>query len=261
MRVQFLRDTACPYLPELPAGTLVLYRDGFGYGIPDIKGAEYMEFRAYKARYTALTPPFIVVVGLNRIITPSNRCEMVNEYLQTMTKSIPKICLDTKPFIGEPWRLWYHYSISNVGKFNVPHSYAFETEWKKWFYRDQNDCRLSGPNIRLLLADTISDLDCLTTKFELYEMNADDDAWYQAAKDDVFARYATPKLLINSLLSLANRRYGIKISYDSFLGNGVVSAPNLGVYRFVIEESERRMKIYNEVIRYGRESLSRAKHA
>jgi hypothetical protein len=261
MRVQFLRDTAKARLPELPKGTLVLYREGFGYGLPEIPDAEYMEWRDYKARYTALEPPFVVVVGLNRIITPSNRCDMVNEYLQTMTPNLPKICLDTAPFIGEPWRLWFHYSIADAGRFGVTYSYAIETEWKHWFERDVPDCRLSGSNIRLLLTDTYSDLDRLTTRFEFVEPSADEQDWYKAAKEQVFEKHSTPKMLVNSLLAMANKRFGLKIGYESYRENRRIEIPDVGVYRFVADEAMRRMKIYNEVVKYGTESLHTAERA
>ena len=84
MKVQFLKDTASARI-QAPPNSLVLFRDGFSYGLPPVDGAEYMEFLEYRTKYQALDPALIVVVGLNRIITPSNRCDMVNEYLQTMT--------------------------------------------------------------------------------------------------------------------------------------------------------------------------------
>jgi len=255
MKVQFLKDTSKARLTELPPGTLIIYRDGFGYRIPQVQGMEYIEFLAYRNRYMLFNPPAIVVIGLNRIITPSNRCDMVNEYLQTMTPNIPKVCIDTAPFIGEPWRLWFHYSIAGCGRFNVNYSYAIETEWKKWFYREVPDCRLSRANIRLFLSDTISDLEPLRSSFELVEITSHHEEWYRKAKDHVFAKYDTPKLLVNNLLKLSNDHFGMDVSYDSYLENRAMRLPDVGVYRFMAEENERRMGIYNEVISYGIENL------
>src|SRR6056297_1138287 len=101
-RVQFLKDTACAQI-DAPEKTLVVYREGFGHVPPAIPGAEYIEFSEYKIRYTTFAPEMIVLVGLNRMINPGNRCDMVNEYLQTMTNHTPKVSIDTEPYLGEPW--------------------------------------------------------------------------------------------------------------------------------------------------------------
>ena len=259
--VQFLVDTSRALIPgDLPDNTLVVYRDGFGYRSPEIKKAEYIEFQEYKKKYTILEPDFIVLVGLNRCITPSNRCDMVNEYLQTMTPATPKLCIDTDPFIGEPWRLWFHYSVANRGKWNITYSYAIETEWSKWFYRDVADCRLSPENIGLFLESTISDIPPYETRFVFKDVSSDDEEWYQETKAAVFEKHNTPKMLINSLLQAANRHFNMDLSYDSFrrrpepslleADNTLIRVPDIGVYRFVVEENQRRMGIYNQVVGY-----------
>ena len=260
MKVQFLKNTATAVIKDPPKNTLIIFREGFGYGVPDIPGAEVVEFLEYKKRYTVFTPDLIVLVGINRIITPSNRCDMVNEYLQTMTPSTPKISIDTDPFIGEPWRLWYHYSIANCGKFNISYSYIIEGEWQYWFYRDQPDCRLSAKNIRLFISDTVSDILPWETRFEFFDIGSEEESWYAQAKETVFEKYDTPKLIINNLLKLANQRYNLKISYDSyrmraktgglFPEPAIVKMPDIGIYRFVAEEAKRRMDIYNKVVTY-----------
>jgi len=257
MKVQFLKDTSNARILDPPAKTLVIYREGFGYSVPQIPGAEYAEFSEFKTKYMTYNAHLIVLIGLNRIITPSNRCDMVNEYLQTMTPNIAKICIDTAPFIGEPWRLWFHYSIANCGRFNIAYSYAIETEWEKWFYRDVSDCRLSKDNIRLFVSDTISDLDQLTTTFRFRGIAESDEDWYAKAKEHVFNKFNTPKLLVNNLLKLANNHFQLQIGYDSYLANRPIVVPDVGVYRFMVEENNRRMGIYNEVIAYGDEALHR----
>ena len=269
MRVQLLKDTSTALIDNAPAKTLVLYRDGFGYKLPQIPGAEYLEFLEYKNKYTLFSPELIVVIGLNRIITPSNRCDMVNEYLQTMTPNIPKICIDTAPFIGEPWRLWFHYSIAGCGNFGITYSFAIETEWEHWFYRDVPDCRISGDNIRLVISDTVSDLEPLRTEFDFAEIDAAEEEWYEQAKETVFARRDTPKLIINDLLKLANQHYKLDISFDTyrkrpeagslFQAQETITVPDIGIYRFMVEENLRRMGTYNEVVQY--ENVSHKKRS
>lgn len=257
MKVQFLKDTSKADCGEIPPDTFLVYREG--YSLPELSGVEYLEFSKFKATYFNLHSNKFIFVGINRIITPSNRCEMVFDYMQTMTRKIEKISIDREPFVGEPWRLWYHYDMTNTGKFNVPHGYAMETEWKHWFYRDINDCRLSGRNIGQYICEAVSDLDQLCTQFEFGDPKSDnggfgfgrvkdDDEWYKEAKEYVFSKHNTPKLLINELLKLCNKRYGLGISYDSFRTGKKFVVPDNGVYRFVVEENRRRMDIHNAIV-------------
>lgn len=255
MNVQFLKDTSTAIIDSVPSNALVIFRDGFEYQLPNIPGAEFIEFLEYKNKYTLLNPEFIVVIGLNRIITPGNRCDMVNEYLQTMTPNVPKICIDTAPFIGEPWRLWFHYSIAHCGQFNITYSYAIETEWEKWFYRDAIDCRLSRDNIRLFISDTISDMEPLKSSFEFFDVSANEEDWYSNIKKHIFENYDTPKLLINNLLKQTNKHFNIDLSFNSYREDKEISLPDVGIYRFIVEENERRRDIFNKVVKYGNENL------
>jgi len=52
-------------------------------------------------------------------------------------------------------------------------------------------------------------------------------------------------MTILNLLRVTNKHFNMKISYDSYLDSGKISVPDVGVYRFVVEESRRRQDIYN----------------
>jgi len=249
MRVQFLKDTSKAIIDTNVEDTLLVYKEG--YKIPELKNIKYMEFNKFKTVYSELHFSRLILIGLNKIITPANRCNMVNDFMQTMTRNIPKISIDTAPFVGEPWRLWYHYDVTNCEKFGVPHGYAIETEWKKWFYRDTNFCRLSADNVKMFISDTYSDLDKLTTKFDFYDVEDKYIRRYEATKADVINNNnnPSPKLLLNKLLKRCNKFFKVSVNYDSYrINNKKFLLPNLGIYRFVVEENRRRMAIYNAVI-------------
>lgn len=226
----------------------MVYPDGFGYALPEITGSERIPFNKYKCIYSEIECGGIVLVGLNRMINPANRCEMIHEYLTTLTPNIPKFSIDTAPFIGEPWRLFWHYLYTNTGNWGENYSYPVEREWLKWFYRERNDCSLSGDNIKLLISDTYSDLDMLETSFEFEEPSELELAWYEEARNFIFKKYDTPKLILNNLLKECNKRMQINISFDSYRKHGKYVLPDLKVYRFLAEENQRRMAIYNAVI-------------
>ena len=215
------------------------------YPTPPIEGI-HVPWQKYRLYYSQYETDQLIIIGLNRMITPQNRCDTVNGYLQTMTPKVSKTVIDSTPFIGEPWRLWYHYSVAFGEWMGVNYSYPIEGEWQKWFYREVNECRFSGNNIRLFIKDTVSDLTVLQTEFQLYAPSPEDIAWYHEAKLSIFAKYDTPKLLINGLLKLSNNRYRQSIDFDSFRTNKQFELPDIGIYRFIKEENERRMSIYNQ---------------
>lgn len=246
MKIQFLKSTKKAIIENHPQDTYIIYYPG--YELPEKKDIEYMEFATFKSRYFELNANMLIFIGLNRIITPSNRCDLVNDYIQILSPNIPKMSIDTSPFIGEPWRIFYHYSIVHNKFMGVNYSYPVEGEWQKWFYREINFCRLSGDNIKMLISDTYSDLDLLTTRFKFYEPNEIDSEYYTEVKKHVFEKYDTPKLLITNILKLCNKHFQINLDYDSYLSNREFLLPDLKIYRFMAEENKRRMDIYNAVI-------------
>ena len=253
MKIQFLKDTSKAIIDTSIDDTLLVYKEG--YKIPNLKNIEYMEFNKFKTVYSELHFNRLIIVGLNKIIIPANRCEMVNDFIQTMTRNIPKISIDSSPFIGEPWRLWYHYDVTGCEKFNVPHGYAIETEWKKWFYRDTNLCRLSADNIKMFISNTYSDLDKLTTTFDFFDVDSKYINRYNATKLDVINTTPSPKSIINNLLKRCNKFFKVDIGVNSYKENKKFLVPNLGIYRFIVEENKRRMDIYNAIISSGKREL------
>ena len=214
------------------------------YDRPDLVGYRQMiDWTKYRSVYNDLEASKIILVGLNRMITPANRCDFVHTYLATLTPNIPKMVIDTAPFIGEPWRLFYHYLFTETNKFGYSYSYPIEGEWSKWFMRETNDCRLSADNLSMFIVDTFSDLKRLTTEYVFYDV--DQVEWYEEMKKHVLDKYTSPKLWIAHLLSECNKKFGLKVSFDTYLDGGLCSVPDLGVYRFVVEENQRRQGIYN----------------
>lgn len=247
-KIYFLKDTSAFIdVVDIPVDSFLVYREG--YKLPTFQGVEYIDFEVFKTKYPLLHINMLIFVGLNKMITPVNRCDMVNDFIQTMTRNIPKISIDEYPFIGEPWRLWYHYDVTNSGKFNIPHGYAIETEWKHWFYRDVNTCRLSGENIKMFIDNTHSDLDTLKMSIKYSDVSDVELSEYETLKSFIINKYSSPKLIINNLLKESNKRYQIDFGFNSYRSPDNYLLPDIGIYRFVAEENLRRLSIYNEVIR------------
>ena len=215
------------------------------YGRPQIEAEQIIPWQRYRKVYQEIKASEIVLVGLNRMITPSNRCDFVHDYLTTLTPNIPKVSVDTAPFVGEPWRLYFHYLFTNMNKFGYSYSYPIEGEWKKWFLRETNDCRISENNIRMFIHETYSDLSPVGSIFSFYDVSEDQEKWYEEVKEYVFHKYNGPKSWVLGLLSQCNKKFELKFGYDSYLEDQEFSLPDLGVYRFVVIENQRRQSIYN----------------
>lgn len=243
IRNYFVKDTSSVKLGNLPRGTIIVNHEA--YNPLYIDEVESIEWSKYRSAYLSYEPSCIVIVGLNRMITPQNRCDFVHEYLTTLTKNLPKIVIDTAPFIGEPWRLFFHYLFSGNNTFGADYSYVIEGEWQKWFYYEKNDCILKAENLKLYIKDTYTELERLMTDFNFYEPSDMDIDYYEDVKRIVFERNDTPKMLVNELLKHCNKHFSIIFGYDSYLSNQKLMLPNFGVYRYMVEENRRRMDIYN----------------
>ena len=100
-------------------------------------------------------------------------------------------------------------------------------------------------NLNLFISNTYCDLKTLTTTYSFSETSLEDIEWYEQIKQHVLSKYSTPKIWVTNILKETNKKFGLTLSYDSYLNNFNYVVPDLGVYRFVVEECRRRQAIYN----------------
>lgn len=208
--------------------------------------ARHVEWSHFRLHYQSIECKRLVLVGLSRMITPSNRCDTVNDFLQTMSPGIEKIIIDTSPFIGEPWRLWFHFSVAYREFLGYTYSYPVEGDWLRWFQREEPHCKFSPDVLGLAVAGRFhTKLPPLNTEFRLVLATDADIEWYGAAKEQRIQAGSGLKSVVNNLLNDCNRRFGLDVGLDSFRDGGLIELPDLGVYRFAVEECNRRMSIHN----------------
>lgn len=262
-KVQFVKKLEDSLIKNISfENTLVIYH-GL-YSLDNIiQTKEIMNFDNFRKVYNDIHYKCFIFFGLNRIINPSNRCDFIFEYLFNLSNDIEKISIDYEPFVGEPWRLWFHYGLTKSGNFGVPYSYSIETEWKHWFYRDINFSRFEEDNLKLCIDSTYSNLDLLSYDVLFYEPDASIFEWYKKAKEFIFNKYTAPKMIINNLLKLVNKKCNVDYNFDyyksktnnrmkSLFDKDKIELPDLKIYRFVHEENIRRLNIYNTVIKKGK---------
>lgn len=77
----------------------------------------------------------VVVTGLgSRLVTPANRVRL-GPYLTEPWDGPPRVSVDTGLFVGEPWRLWWHFGCVGAPFGPYATSYALETRWRGYLDR------------------------------------------------------------------------------------------------------------------------------
>ncbi len=71
----------------------------------------------------------MVVVGLSRIATPSNRTK-VGPLLWGPLDGVRRISVDRTLFVAEPWRAWWHFGAVGVRYREYTYSYLAESHWR-----------------------------------------------------------------------------------------------------------------------------------
>ena len=127
------------------------------------------------SEYKILYPEYhnynkIVIVGANRAINPSNRCDFINDYLSVMTRDKYKICISDTPFISEAWRCFWIFQICNLDEsvFKVNYSYPIERSYNKYIFENKS-CEYFLENKNFMLFNEIdTNLNVKKSKIKYY---------------------------------------------------------------------------------------------
>lgn len=71
----------------------------------------------------------LVVVGLGRILSPSNRTK-VGPLLLRPLPGVERVSVDRTLFFGEPWRAWWHFGCVGAPFGIYSYSYLVESHWR-----------------------------------------------------------------------------------------------------------------------------------
>lgn len=72
----------------------------------------------------------LIAVGLNRIITPSNRARVGALLLKPRKGLVRKISVDATLFVAEPWRAYFHFGFTRQRYKEFTYSYLAESRWR-----------------------------------------------------------------------------------------------------------------------------------
>lgn len=71
----------------------------------------------------------MVIVGINRIVTPGNRTKL-SQYVLRPRAGLRRISVDRTLFTVEPWRAWWHFGSVGATYQDYTYSYLAETHWR-----------------------------------------------------------------------------------------------------------------------------------
>lgn len=158
MRLFFSRAPEQVALPLKPGRTLCVYHRR--YQPPPLPDCRYVEFEAYRSAYAQDTMLAglvnLVFVGLNKMITPGNRIDPVFEVLYNLPGELAKYSVDTVPYVGEIWRIWFHFGAVGLPFGGYTYSYLLESHYNAFRDGLRPDNPLSVEAIRRHAADHVS---------------------------------------------------------------------------------------------------------
>jgi len=104
------------------------------YPAPNIPDARVVAWEGFEEDPQGCIKGFdnLVMVGLNKLITPSTRTKHVWEIVYNRMRDIRKVSIDRMLFVSEPWRAWFHFGFVGAKYLDYGYSYIAETRWKQW---------------------------------------------------------------------------------------------------------------------------------
>jgi hypothetical protein len=76
-------------------------------------------------------PITMVVVGLSRMMTPTNRVQLGRVFLRPRD-GLHRIMVDRQLFVSEPWRMWWQFrAVGADGPWGYTDSFLAETRWNR----------------------------------------------------------------------------------------------------------------------------------
>src|SRR3990167_8127646 len=203
----------------------------------------------------------LLLVGLNHMITPSNRTEMAWEVVYNNTPELPKFVVNRTPFIGEPWRLWFSFGAVGAKYLDYTYSYISESHYNAFI----EGITESNPfSVETALAATSgvieSDYPEWFTRIDVKEipMSSDVHSDYLQLKDRCFEEETSIKAIFRRLGAFAQQACPQRCMPATSLFDHrelSVTATNLKIDQYLIGHIKEAVALTNAITRlayYGR---------
>lgn len=147
----------------------------------------------------------MIVVGLNRIITPANRTK-VGPLVLRPREGLTRISVDRTLFVSEPWRTWFHFGCVGAPYREYTYSYLAESHWRA----AQDEVRDDDPfSLEAIVQAGRRVIRSYSPRyFDAFEVRRiavgpDVHARYQEEKERAFEEESTPHAIITRLSRIA----------------------------------------------------------
>ena len=204
----------------------------------------------------------MVVVGLTRMMTPTNRVQLGRVFLRPRP-GLTRICVDRTLFVGEPWRAWWMFrAVGEDAYFGLTDSFLAETRWNAAEELGTEDPfsweHLSHAMRGVVLVD--SDAFRIPCPVWVTVPTSDEvKAEYAAEKERAFTNEKTLPAIVRRLAAVAQRavpsRYVPELS-TLFRSKARMPAPpvktDLAVDTFLANRLDSRITLTNAIANWGR---------
>jgi len=204
-----------------------------------------------KPRESVAGAELLVVCGLvSRLCTPSNRVRL-GQFLTEPWWGPPRVSVDTHLFVGDPWRMWWHWGCAGKPFANYYTSYRLESDWKRYVETGAgNPCAIE--RIVEFGAGVVQHrggfrFGRVDIRFEQLSSQAHEE--YAAEKERAFAEEKTVAAILRRLAAFAGRLYPERVvPRDLFeFRNHEIRVTDLGVDTYLAGRIREAVALTNAV--------------
>lgn len=179
------------------------------YDVPSVSNCEYVKFDVFKdsPRDHLAGIDRLILVGMNRMIGPSNRTDFVFEVIHNLTSDLAKVSVDYTLFRSDPWRSWFHFGAVDLTYGDYTYSYIAESHYKGFVEGHRDADPFSIAEIARWGAGQVwCDYDrfFVSANFEQVETSKDVRREYDRLKKECFEQERTPSAIIRRLSLFAD---------------------------------------------------------
>lgn len=235
------------------------------YTAPKCPGAQFAGYKDFSENTRKLITGMdnLIMVGINKMINPGNRTEMVWEVIHNNTPDLHKIVVDTVPFLSDPWRIWFHFGAVNARFFDYTYSYIAESHYNAFVECLRHDNPFSLENVLSQSRGVmVSDYDNYFGEVTVKEkkMTKEVHSEYQQLKEKCFNEETSIKAILKRLSDFAQKacperkvvsKSRLWDSREDFMGSyGInIVKTDLKVDDYLVSELRMLMELTNGILK------------
>lgn len=215
---------------------------------------EVDEFVANPRRYYAGVDVVVLLNLVSKVIRPGSRMKY-GQFLTDPWVGPQRLSVDTHAFIGDPWRMWFHFGAVDA-PFGEPSekyhtSFRVETDWKFWLEGKLSEQPCNIARIKRFGEGVLVFRDGFRfdeVSIDVVEADVETKAAYAREKEAAFAECRTSAALIKRLGAFAQLRCPGR-SFTELHGSRSIRivATDLGIDRWLVSQAKLSIDLTNSI--------------